>query len=125
MSFFTGIFSWWNGASFGARLSAAAATEVGRDADGNIYYADGKGRRFVTYNGVADASRIPPDWHLWMHGADMPPPSQTPVATPRWVKPPVPNLTGTAAAHMPSGALAREASRARATGDYEAWEPDA
>ncbi len=124
MSFFTRIFTWWNGSTWGTRRTIAGSTEVGRDVFGNIYYTRGP-RRFVTYHAYADASDIPPDWHLWMHGADMPPPSQQPLVVPRWVKPPMPNLTGTPQAHMPSGALARSGVRARATGDYEAWSPDA
>lgn len=126
MSWFGSIFSWWNGATFGTRMSIAGARAVGRDGDGNAYYtsADGK-RRWVVYNGVVDASRIPPDWHLWMHGSLRSPPSEKPLAAPRWVKPPQPNLTGTPRAHMPSGSLAKVGRRARATGDYEAWTPDA
>ena len=120
------IFTWWNGSTWGTRRSVAGGNEVGRDGAGNIYYASRKGaKRWVVYSGYADASTIPPDWHLWMHGADMPPPSEQPLSVPRWVKPAQANLTGTAAAHMPSGALAREGIRARATGDYEAWSPDA
>jgi NADH:ubiquinone oxidoreductase subunit len=36
-----------------------------------------------------------------------------------------PNATGTVAAYRPQGALERGGRRARATGDYEAWTPDA
>ena len=36
----------------------------------------------------------------------------------------MPNLTGTPAAHAPSGSLAVTTQRARTTGDYEAWSPD-
>ena len=34
-------------------------------------------------------------------------------------------LTGTGAAYRPSGALEKGGKRAAATGDYEAWKPDA
>ena len=125
MSVFSRLFTWWNGSTWGTRRTIGGANEVGRDGAGNIYYAGNGDRRFVTYNGYADASRIPPDWHLWMHGADMPPPSKQPLVVPRWVKPPQENLTGTPQAHMPAGALSKSGVRARATGDYEAWEPDA
>ncbi len=126
MAFLSGIFTWWNGSTWGTRRSVAGGSRVGEDGAGNLYYASRHGdRRWVVYKGIADASRIPPDWHLWMHGADMPPPSQAPLPTQRWEKPPLPNLTGTPQAHMPSGALARSGVRARATGDYEAWSPDA
>ena len=126
MSLFSRLFTWWNGATALTRWDLArTAREVGRDAAGNIYYASKRGdRRSVIYNGVADASRIDADWHLWMHGANMPPPSVRDVEPPRWVKPHVANLTGSAAAHVPSGSLRASGKRARATGDYEAWSPD-
>ena len=46
---------------------------VGTDAEGNRYYQDKRmiaGRRrkrWVMYNGVVEASRVPPDWHGWLH----------------------------------------------------------
>ncbi|MDT7933573.1 MAG: NADH:ubiquinone oxidoreductase subunit NDUFA12 [Sphingomonadaceae bacterium] len=124
--FLSKIFAWWRGSNFGARLDAASGRFVGEDQFGNRYYtrANGK-RRFVIYNGMSEASLIPPEWHLWLHGRDMPPPSEKPLPRPRWAKPWVPNLTGTPYAHMPSGALPKAGVRARATGDYEAWAPDA
>ena len=121
------LLTWWNGATPGTRLMISrSGRAVGEDEYGNRYYVsrDGK-RRWVLYAGEADASRIPPDWHLWMHGADMPPPSERPLVAPGWAKAAQPNLTGTAQAHMPSGSLAKVGNRARATGDYEAWTPDA
>jgi NADH:ubiquinone oxidoreductase subunit len=35
-----------------------------------------------------------------------------------------PNLTGTAAAYRPTGALERGGRRQAASGDYQAWTPD-
>lgn len=126
MSFLSRLFTWWNGATLGTLLfTRRHGVEVGRDGEGNTYYRSKAGkRRWVIYNGLAEASRVPPEWHLWLHHADMPPPSEAPVEAPRWVKPHVPNLTGTGQAHMPSGSLAKVGRRARATGDYEAWVPD-
>jgi len=79
----------------------------------------------VIYNGANDASRVPPEWFGWLHhqiddipDRALPPPRQ-------WQKPPVPNLTGTAYAYRPSGALEKGGDRASSTGDYEAWSPDA
>ena len=46
---------------------------VGSDAQGNKYYQDKRvipGRRrkrWVMYNGVAEASRVPAEWHGWLH----------------------------------------------------------
>lgn len=120
------IFTWWDGPTIGTQLFTwRKGTEVGRDGEGNIYYrsADGR-RRWVIYNGPAEASRVPADWHLWLHGRDVPPPSERPIPTRSWEKPHVPNLTGSDEAYVPSGALTRGGLRARATGDYEAWVPE-
>ncbi len=46
---------------------------VGTDAEGNLYYQDKRviaGRRrkrWVMYNGVVEASRVPPEWDGWLH----------------------------------------------------------
>ena len=45
---------------------------VGEDEFGNVYYeggtdSEGRTRRWVIYNGYAEASAIPPGWHGWMH----------------------------------------------------------
>jgi NADH:ubiquinone oxidoreductase subunit len=34
-------------------------------------------------------------------------------------------MTGTPEAHRPSGSLHRQAERPKATGDYDAWDPEA
>jgi NADH:ubiquinone oxidoreductase subunit len=124
------IFTWWNGSTFGTWLSLLRAKPVGTDATGNGYYEgkplpDGRRRRFVRYKGANDASRVPPEWHGWLHhqyddvpDASLPPPR-------RWEKEPKANLTGTGAAYRPAGALEADGKRAAATGDYEAWSPDA
>lgn len=118
------IFTWWDGATIGTQLFTWRAGEkVGSDAAGNVYYRARKGdRRWVIYNGPAEASRVPPEWHLWLHHAsDTPGDAEIPVKA--WEKPHVPNLTGSDAAYVPSGALSAGGRRAAATGDYEAWTP--
>ena len=124
------IFTWWNGATIGTSLGLAGATKVGSDDQANLYYtgkaaADGRLRRYVIYSGSNDASRVPPEWHAWLHhqidalpDASLPPPR-------RWEKEARANLTGTRAAYRPAGSLEAGGSRAAATGDYEAWSPDA
>ena len=120
------LVTWWNGATPLTRWEArVSGREVGTDPLGNRYFESRDGRRrWVLYAGEADASRIPPDWHLWMHGAAMPPPSQQPLKVPAWIRPHAPNATGTPAAWAPAGSLARGGVRTRATGDYEAWTPE-
>jgi NADH:ubiquinone oxidoreductase subunit len=122
------IFTWWNGATIGTLLfSKLNGTRVGEDSLGNVYFqggrtTDGRARRWVIYSGANDASRVPPEWHGWLHYSTDLTPDQLP--PPRsWQKTPQPNLTGTDAAYRPAGALEKGGVRAAATGDYEAWSP--
>lgn len=102
--------------------------EVGRDSFGNRYYQE-KGkpelyrrRRWVVYEGEVEASRVPPEWHSWLHyTADEPPPAERPKRA--WAKPHQPNLTGTIGAYRPPGHELKGAHRAKGTGDYEPWTP--
>ena len=137
MGFFGKIFTWWDGATIGTSLfSALNGEKVGTDAQGNTYYRakkklpangpfGGRERRWVIYNGANDASRVPAEWHGWLHGtfdglpeSNLPPPKI-------WEVEYTPNPTGTANAYRPQGALERGGRRAGATGDYESWTPDA
>jgi NADH:ubiquinone oxidoreductase subunit len=131
MGILSKIFTWWDGATIGTMLHSAFTGEhVGTDAEGNRYFRakkrlpDGRERRWVIYNGANDASRVPAEWHGWLHGSfDGVPESNLP--PPRiWEVDYVPNATGTAQAYRPQGALERGGVRAGATGDYEAWSPD-
>ena len=126
MSWLKTIFTWWHGPTFGTWLfTRRAGVEVGRDADGNVYYRSKKGdRRWVVYNGPVEASRTPPEWHMWLHRQIQTPPSEKPLPTKAWEKEWQPNPTGTVHAHAPSGSLIMSGRRARATGDYEAWIPE-
>lgn len=131
MNFLAKIFTWWNGATIGTLLDSwRNGVEVGTDAQGNRYFRsrkkspDGRERRWVIYDGSNDASRVPPEWHGWLHGAfDDVPESRLPPAR-VWEVDYTPNATGTGAAYLPQGALQRGGRRAAATGDYEAWSPD-
>lgn len=132
MGFLSKIFTWWNGATIGTSLfSALNGEQVGTDAQGNKYYrakkktGDGRERRWVIYNGANDASRVPAEWHGWLHHSyDELPESHLP--PPKiWEADYTPNPTGTPGAYRPQGALERGGKRAAATGDYEAWAPDA
>lgn len=133
MGLLANIFTWWDGATIGTSLfSARNGKCVGEDVFGNTYHQEKKpskndgppeGRRWVIYNGANDASRVPPEWHGWLHHSyDEIPESHLP--QPRiWEKDPTGNLTGTANAYRPAGALEAGGVRAVATGDYEPWSP--
>ena len=120
------LFTWWDGATIGTLLfSARNGRKVGEDDSGNRYFVSRDGtRRWVLYNGINDASRVPPEWHGWLHHSyDGLPDEVLPPAQP-WQTAAQPNLTGTSAAYRPAGALERGGERACATGDYAAWSPD-
>lgn len=122
-------FTWWNGASWGTWFGLRGKARVGEDALGNTYWQGGKDtagnpRRWVIYNGANDASRVPPEWHGWLHNQmdDLPDRSLPPPR--RWEKEAAANMTGTSFAYRPAGALEQGGKRAPATGDYEAWSPE-
>ncbi|MGI4732757.1 MAG: NADH:ubiquinone oxidoreductase subunit NDUFA12 [Janthinobacterium lividum] len=124
-----GIVTWWNSITLGTWLGLRGKRQVGTDGSGNVYYEGGRDtagrpRRWVIYAGANDVSRIPPEWFGWMHHQveDVPDRSMPPPRA--WQKPPIPNMTGTALAYRPAGALEKGGHRAAATGDYEAWTPE-
>ena len=56
------------------------ANEIGTDQFGNRYYEERRARtgkpprRYVRYNGIAEASKVPADWHGWLHHTESTPP---------------------------------------------------
>lgn len=103
---------------------------VGTDEAGNKYYQDrkapssGRRRRWVVYARGDDASQVPPDFHAWLHyTVDAFPNGKTAKHKP-WQKEHLPNLSGTPFAYRPPGHTLKGGHRAKATGDYEAWQPE-
>lgn len=126
MSLLLRIFTWWNGTTVGTWLHTwLRGVKVGEDEAGNVFYrtADGS-RRWVIYNGEAEASRVSPEWHGWLHHTWDAPPSEAPPPVKPWEKPHAPNLTGTPGAYLPPGSVLTPARRPPTGGDYEAWTPD-
>jgi NADH:ubiquinone oxidoreductase subunit len=123
-------FTWWTGATLGTIIGLRGKAQVGEDALGNVYYEGGKDtagnpRRWVIYNGSNDASRVAPEWFSWLHHQVDDVPARALPAPRPWQKEALPNMTGTPRAYRPAGALDKGGHRAAATGDYEAWTPDA
>ncbi|MGY9048012.1 NADH dehydrogenase [Puniceibacterium antarcticum] len=116
--------TWWNGQTLNTQLYTwRKGQRVGDDSQGNIFYqtADGK-RRWVIFNGEAEATRIGPEWHGWLHHTYQEPPTERPMAHKVWEKPHQENLTGTAQAYAPAGSIRRVTPKDRS--DYEAWSPE-
>jgi NADH:ubiquinone oxidoreductase subunit len=111
-------------------LISLSATHIGTDQYGNRYYQgrkpqrNGSLKRFVIYEGQPEASKIPPEWHGWLHHTEELPPPAEGYARRTWQKDHLPNLTGTIYAHRPAGHLLAGGQRKKATGDYEAWKPE-
>jgi NADH:ubiquinone oxidoreductase subunit len=130
-TFLIRFLTWWNSQTFGTQVWTSLYGElVGEDEYGNRYYraktkndpALGYERRWVIYNGDVEASRVPPSWHGWLHGHELPP-TEEKVVERAWWKPHRPNLTGTPGAYRPAGSTLSTGRRPPATGDYKAWTP--
>lgn len=126
MGLLKNIFTWWEGATFGTALfSWRNGVRAGSDSLGNTYFSAKKGgKRWVMYKGANDASRIPPEWHGWLHHQIDGLPDDVLPPVRKFQKPATGNLTGTAAAYRPTGAMERGGQRQAASGDYEAWTPN-
>ena len=105
-----------------------SGVKVGEDQFGNRYYRERKAakgyreKRWVMYAGEPEASKVPPEWHIWLHHtADAPIADQSPLRK-AWQMPYQPNETGTKAAYFPPGFDGGK--RPKATGDYKAWQPN-
>ena len=127
------IFTWWSGATIGALFTIKKrAAFVGEDSLGNRYFEerdartsyDGRRRRWVTYKGYAEATKVPAEWHGWLHYTFDEPPTVEPLKVRSWEKPHLPNMTGTPYAYRPAGSIVGTGERARAVGDYQPWTPE-
>ena len=78
------LFSWWKSQTLGTWLQTKlSGNAVGTDDFGNRYFQNKDGsRRWVIYNGTVEASRVPPDWHGWMHHTYAEPPTRALSAPP-------------------------------------------
>jgi len=121
------LFTWWDGQSAGTRLwTWRKGVRVGADSQGNIYYRERKrDRRWVIYNGEVDASRIPPEWHGWLHHTVDELPGESTHRRKKYEQPHLSNQTGTPNAYRPRGSILTGAGNPKAAGAYEAWKPEA
>lgn len=109
----------------------SGARKVGADQFGNKYYRARprpgykRERRWVIYKGAPEASKVPPEWHGWLHHQSDELPSEAGDSFRRpWQKPHQANMTGTNKAYRPPGHILEGGKRDTATGDYEAWTPE-
>ena len=119
INFFKQIFIWWHRQTIGTFIYTLFTGKfVGRDEFGNRYYSNSKGKRWVIYKNKVEASKIPPEWHLWIHFLTNNKPSSNTIKF-SWQKKHEENLTGTAEAHKPEGSLTFDSIKNMKK--YETW----
>ncbi len=89
---------------------------VGTDEFGNQYFENKTKKRFVIYKGIVEPTRIPAEWHGWIHHSYTELPSSAKRYS--WQKIHIPNLTGTKNANFPKNF---PSSKTRST--YNIWTP--
>lgn len=126
LSTINSVFTWWNGATLNTRLfTARKGVKMGEDAEGNVYYRTANdSKRWVIFNGEAEASRVSADWHGWLHRTFDEVPSQKPLPHKDWEIPHQENVTGTARAYAPAGTIRATGKAPVDRSDYEAWSPE-
>ena len=111
IDFFKQIFIWWHRQTAGTFLYTLFTGKlVGRDDFGNKYYSNFKGKRWVIYKSKVESSKIPPEWHLWIHFLTNDKPLANAIKF-KWQKEHEENLTGTAEAYKPDGSLASDSRK--------------
>ncbi len=119
MNFLKQIFTWWHRQTFGTFLYTLFVGKlVGMDEFGNKYYTNSRGKRWVIYKNFVESTKIPPDWHSWIHFIKTNIPSNDVKKYP-WQKKHLENLTGTKKAYRPEGSLANNSEKDLKK--YETW----
>ena len=95
---------------------------VGHDEFGNRYFEEkkpsfDKRKRFVIYNGADESSKVPAEWHHWLHNTSELPPVNINTHKSPWQKIHLPNLTGTKHAYFPPNSVKKDNKT------YQSWNP--
>ena len=97
------IFTWWNQQTIGTRIYTLVSGKlIGTDSEGNKYFENKSGKRWVIYNGEIDASKIPNEWYSWIHFTNNKIEKIHKLKKHSWQKPHQPNLTGTDKSYHPN-----------------------
>ncbi len=119
ISFFKQIFTWWHRRTIGTFIYTLFTGKfIGEDKFGNKYYSNRHGKRWVIYKGKVESTKIPPEWHSWIHFLNKNKPSIN-MPSFEWQKQHNENLTGTEKAHKPSGLLSSDSNKN--IKKYETW----
>ena len=113
------IFTWWHKQTLGTFIYTLFFGKfVGMDQFGNKYYSNSKEKRWVIYKNEIESSKIPPEWHTWIHSSMLKKPIQNSNKF-VWQKEHEENLTGTEKAYNPDGSL--KFNLKKINKKYESW----
>ncbi|MEK9741587.1 MAG: NADH-ubiquinone oxidoreductase subunit NDUFA12 family protein [Pelagibacteraceae bacterium] len=103
INFLKSIFTWWSSQTVGTFFfTTFFGSLVGKDEFGNKYYKNkNDSKRWVIYNGEVESSRIPPEWHLWIHKTSNSTPDKINFVNHSWIKNHHENYTGSDMAYSP------------------------
>lgn len=119
ISFFKHIFIWWHRQTIGTFIFTLFAGKlIGIDEFGNKYYLSSSGKRWVIYKDKVESTKIPAEWHSWIHFLTRNKPATT-VNNFKWQTKHVENLTGTKMAYKPKGSLLSNSKKNMKK--YESW----
>ena len=119
INFLKQIFTWWHKQTLGTFIYTLFSGKLaGMDSFGNKYYYNTKGKRWVIYKNKVESSKIPPEWHLWIHFLTEKKPTND-IKKFIWQKQHEENLTGTKKAYKPKGSLSSESTKSMKK--YETW----
>ena len=119
INFFKQIFVWWHKQTIGTFIyTLFTGKYVGIDEFGNKYYSNRKKKRWVIYKDRVESSKIPPEWHMWIHFLTNTKPTGIENKF-SWQKKHEENLTGTTKAYKPEGSLSSTTKKNMKK--YETW----
>jgi len=119
INFFKQIFVWWHKQTIGTFIyTLFTGKYVGIDEFGNKYYSNRKKKRWVIYKDKVESSKIPPEWHMWIHFLRNNKPADIENKF-SWQKKHEENLTGTEKAYKPEGSLSSITKKNMKK--YETW----
>ena len=96
-----------------------SSQKIGEDEFGNQYFTNKNGKRFVIYKGIPEPSKVPFEWHGWLHHSTDIVPVHIDTHKYSWQKIHLPNLTGTKNSYSP-----KKSSEPKTSSTYQAWKPD-
>ena len=119
INFLKQIFTWWHKQTVETFIYTIFAGKFsGKDQFGNKYYSNSQGKRWVIYKNNVESSKIPPEWHSWIHSHTRNKPSDK-TKKYSWQKEHQENPTGTKKAHKPEGSLFSRSKKDMKK--YETW----